>query len=487
MNRMHHRLPSEKKNIPLAVLTGALAALVGVAGGFFLGKDWYFLFLLPVGVVVSFFFVQRPHAAFLLMIAFIPLDSFAYLSELGAKLSLFKILTPLAVLGCIRLAYKSKTYSFRFGFVEICFILYTVYCLLLVPFAMHLGPAVIFARKIVSFLALYLLMIHLTKLSEENFQQKIALTLLGSTVLSGFFSFYSTLQGKNIFSEFEDSSLTRITGASTVSPNDYAYVLFLPLALALLSVLTPSLERWKRLACFGALGVLGASLLLTYSRSAALTFALAFFLVLVFLGRKVTGKYLLVLLICVAVGGVFMPDSFKDRMLTLASFSPDTQSGQELSLMRRANYLVVGTNILRQFPFLGAGPGSFPILHASSEYQDIPAFYGSERMPHNLYLQVATETGLVGLALFCFPVGILFVRLWRRISRAPDLYAAAPDACLLLALVSSLGMGMFLHILLHKSLWVILAFCTLACEDTSYSLISQRLPHGLNKAGAARQ
>lgn len=456
---------SQFKDMKTAIILGLFVAV----GCFFLSgmmeEKSLLLFILPLGVSLAWLCVLFPHFTFLIILALIPMDTFAYLAGLGASLSLFKILTPLAAIGYLKLRFTSKEIvRSSLDSVEITFLIYAAYCFLLIPFAEELHYSFTFGRKLASFIILYFLATRLSEIGPKEFPRHMLLTLLGSALLSGAFSFYSTLSGANIFSHFQDSNLVRTTGASNISPNDYAYVLFLPIALAMLGFFSHK-GKWRLFYTVCAGGLL-ATLLFTYSRSAVVAFGAASVVLMFILGSRIKGEHLAVLLILLVVGSFFLPQTFKQRMLTLASLSNTPATGQELSLVRRGNYYVISMAVLKRFPLLGAGPGNFPAIHASVEYQSIPAFYGSQRMPHNLYLQVATETGLVGLVLFMTPVTMLFFRLRKQISEADSLTTAAPAACMLLALLSTLSMGMFLHLLLHKTFWIIMALCTLSLRGT---------------------
>lgn len=448
------------KPIHSAIALGLLSSMLCFFSGYFLLDKSFVLFLVPFALVVAGICIMRPHFTLLIFVALIPLDSFAYVADLGASLSLFKVLTPLIAIGYIRLLLTQNAPSPLFSTVEKFIIVYVLYTLLLIPFAEHLLPALTFARKILSLVALYFLTVLLCQTGGERYRKHLINVLIFSAVISAFFCFYSTFQGENVFSQFQDSNLVRTTGASAVSPNDYAYTLFLPLALAMAATISSSNSLIRQLFYAGCTAALAAALVLTYSRSATLALGLAGVLLLITMSNKIKGRHILLL----AAGGVvavfFLPETFIERMASLLSLTNTQTTGQELSLLRRGNYFIVASNIIERFPFLGAGPGNFPTLHASAQYQNVPFFYGSERMTHSLYLQLAAETGLVGLFIFAIPLWKLCRCLFKKTRIADTFTTSAIPAAYLLALLSSLVMGMFLHLLLNKSFWIVLALCT---------------------------
>lgn len=412
------------------------------------------LFAVPIGICATWVCVKYPRMAILLLIAFIPLDMFTVVpGQESSKLSLTKFLAPTAFLGTI--LQRGKLERKVMDPVDKMFAVFTIYCFALFPFSPFKGAAIVFVQKMVSMLMLYYLIIFWGD-RDPKFMRNLVWVLILSTAASSLFGFFSILHNGNPFSEFQDDSMVRVTGASGISPNDYAYILFLPLALAGGAVLSKLPAKW-RMAAFCCCGGIASSLLFTYSRSAIVTFGLAGLILLWFLRKKLDARLFLLLPIIIVAGILFMPESVKDRMGTLIRSL--TGEYQEISLDRRANYLRVGANILEEHPLMGGGLGSFPILHADPKYQTVPALYGLARMPHNVYLQVVTETGIIGLCLFLLPILYLFVRMKRSLNKPETLALALLYAAAMLGLLSSMIMGLFLHLLYNKSFWITLAFC----------------------------
>ena len=73
--------------------------------------------------------------------------------------------------------------------------------------------------------------------------------------------------------------------------------------------------------------------------------------------------------------------------------------------------------MIRDYPWLGVGPGAFPV--ALLHYQQVP--YVSGENPHNLYAEIAAEYGLIAALLFSFGLAIFLCRTamaTRRLSAA---------------------------------------------------------------------
>ncbi len=133
-------------------------------------------------------------------------------------------------------------------------------------------------------------------------------------------------------------------------------------------------------------------------------------------------------------------------------------------------------------PILGVGPGQYAQMYSVEyhfrsdvfRFRDLPA----PRRAHSLYLELAAETGIVGLAIFFGIVAYLMYTLWRlraaTLARAPawsDLTTAA-----LLSLVAYFATAVFLHLSYIRYYWLLVALCGAACHAVS-ALLSQSTRH----------
>jgi O-antigen ligase len=113
-------------------------------------------------------------------------------------------------------------------------------------------------------------------------------------------------------------------------------------------------------------------------------------------------------------------------------------------------------------PVLGVGPGQYAAYH-SVRYQGLPEVSFREipipRRAHSLYLEIAAETGTVGLTIF-MAIPLLLLMDLGRLRRA--LFARRPDlarlaASFTLMLLAYLGTGVFLHLAFERYYWVMIA------------------------------
>ncbi|UST97353.1 O-antigen ligase family protein [Pseudomonas siliginis] len=99
-----------------------------------------------------------------------------------------------------------------------------------------------------------------------------------------------------------------------------------------------------------------------------------------------------------------MPAGYMARIQSLSILSAGSKA-QDESLGRRASYIVVGGQMIREHPVLGSGPGTFPLHYATTGYAK--AFSANRkigdlyRRAHNTYLEIFSELGV--------PAGLFFV------------------------------------------------------------------------------
>jgi putative inorganic carbon (hco3(-)) transporter len=246
-------------------------------------------------------------------------------------------------------------------------------------------------------------------------------------------------------------------------PNFFAQILIplVPLALALAwGTRNPRL----RAAAFAAAGVLIAGTVLTYSRGAAVALAVVLALSLLAHGvrprRLAAGLILLLLLVPLA------PDGFARRLTTIAQVLPGSEEvlRPDSSFGKRRVVTGVAWRMFVDRPLLGVGAGNYTtrfhdyveeVGSAVREYEADEAHYA-----HSLYLEIAAETGALGLLAFGAVLVVCFVSLRRARDRFRD-RGLEPHALLArgveIALVGYLASSVFLHGHHVRYLWLLFA------------------------------
>lgn len=201
--------------------------------------------------------------------------------------------------------------------------------------------------------------------------------------------------GNGFFRNFRLDFYFRMTGPYE-NPIDLATYLMVVIPILLAVVLTRAWRaRWPLLALLAALVV---CLVRTESLGAWLGLGIGLLMMSV-MSRAVRryGVLLLVAASLIGAGSLIR----RHRLAKVASWSE----------IGKTDRIAVWTSALRMIqdrPILGHGVNTFMANYLSY-------WVGGEQQPryaHNCYLQVAAETGLIGLALFAWLLGLLFYHLY---------------------------------------------------------------------------
>ncbi len=225
----------------------------------------------------------------------------------------------------------------------------------------------------------------------------------------------------NILQFIAGTKTQRAIGTS-IDPNILGATLMMcgSVALGLLFLPRP---RVYQLALLGSLGVMFAALLLTYSRGSLFGFLAGAAVVATLRYRRL---WLLAILFAVALP--LVPE------LAQNAFVSHIQSGllvQDQAAAMRLGEYKDAFRLIQQYPWFGVGFGQAP---------DVDLYVGVS----SIYLLLAEQTGLVGLAIWLWAIGTIVYRGARRGLVAHDEAATLAVSCLA-ALISALVGGIFDH------------------------------------------
>jgi O-antigen ligase len=204
---------------------------------------------------------------------------------------------------------------------------------------------------------------------------------------------------------------------------------------------------------------------LTYSRGAALGFAIAIGLMAV-LGY-IRPKQILALGLGAAVLFTLQP-AYLERLYTLEAITnvtgSDSSAAADGSISKRANETIAALLVFSDHPILGVGRGLFPVYYGVYSDEVGISSDAESKQAHNLYAGMLAEVGIVGFLLFMAIFVVTFIdlervrRRWK--VRQPE-YANMATA-FALAIVAYLASGMFLHLSYERYLWMLMALAASA-------------------------
>jgi putative inorganic carbon (hco3(-)) transporter len=263
----------------------------------------------------------------------------------------------------------------------------------------------------------------------------------------------------------EDKVLRPRLGGPLGSENRYAQILAVLLPLALVKAFREPSRRLRLAAGTGALLITGG-LMLTFSRGAAV--AIGVMLLLMVLLRELRIRHFLAIVAVASIGvGVVVPD-YVIRLSSLEGVTALRSDPSEVSdgtILGRGTENLAAFNTFLDHPLTGVGPGVY-FREYSREYAnrlDL-RYLGSERRGHSLYLELAADTGIVGLGAFLAMVTTALVLLLRasRYWRSRDPLRASLASAFFFALFAYLATGVFLHLSYHRFFWAVLALASAA-------------------------
>ncbi|HEY8370538.1 MAG TPA: O-antigen ligase family protein [Thermodesulfobacteriota bacterium] len=223
-----------------------------------------------------------------------------------------------------------------------------------------------------------------------------------------------------------------IVGGMFRDPNDLALSLVVMMGLAGFEAIG-SRSRTVRLLYVGALGVMLAGMLSTFSRGGLVALLAAAAVGLCRVARHGRGLALAGLVLLAGVAVAAAPSGYSERASSIVTGEDNGSIEARLTTLRH------GVAILLEHPVVGVGLGNFRIAEGERH-----GFVGKWNEAHNAFIQIGAETGWAGLAVYVALAlaAVANARAAARRSRDPRLVGTAHG--LETALVGFLVGAMFL-------------------------------------------
>jgi O-antigen ligase len=342
-------------------------------------------------------------------------------------------------------------------------------------------------------LGLYLLVVNVVR--TPSAMRNVIWTLLAVGAFLGGLSIFQAVTGtySNDYFGFAQSDATNDLGitvrglARLAGPigekNRYGQIMLMLVPLALFQAWSER-RRLLSLAAYAVAILASSAVILTFSRGAAVGFALVIAIMTLLRYIKPVQLFAVGLL---AVSLLIAVPQYADRLNSLGAIV-DAVTGTsdpttaDNSILSRATENLAALNVFADHPIIGVGPRQF-----SSYYRQYADDIGllskaEDREAHNLYLGTAAETGILGLGCF---VAVLLTTLWeltkarrRWIGRRRDLANMA--TAFSLSVVTYMTTGIFLHLSYARYFWLIMALAGAA------ALIALREPEPAGQANGVR-
>ncbi len=318
-------------------------------------------------------------------------------------------------------------------------------------------------------------------LREAKVFQNVIWTLLLAGILIGSISAYQGITGtynndfggfgqvgyQNIVGETEGNRLSGPVG----DPNFYAQAMLVLIPIALNRFLKE--KKWL-LKILAGWAFLASTLAVIFSYSRGAVVAAIFMLIFGMLHSPprptdaLVGILLLVLII------TFIPSPYMERLATITDiFGGRNAVVGEVSYRGRTSEVIAAWLMFIDHPVFGVGVENYPAF-----YQQYSRKLGldpraEQRQAHNLYLQIAAETGLAGILVFGWLLKTMMSGLlnaWRKLK----IYGFSKYAEITLSfatgVIGYLAAALFIHGAYPRYFWL-LAGISLAIPNIAQNLI----------------
>ncbi|MGD2278858.1 MAG: O-antigen ligase family protein [Candidatus Omnitrophota bacterium] len=229
--------------------------------------------------------------------------------------------------------------------------------------------------------------IAVTSLDEEKILKRSLVVIASTAVIicaSGFFQYFAGFDFIRQRPLIPQDGLHRVS-SSFIHPNDFGVYLAVVSLLFISFLFSSSNKLRNRLLLLVPLAFSLASLYLTKSRGAWISFSAGFLVLGALRSKRMAAIFLAALLVIF----IMLPTAAQERVFNLVDFKEGT-TWERVMLWK-------GTiNMIKAHPVLGFGVNTY-----SRNFPDYkPPDYPDYRYSHNSYLQMASEVGIVGALLF---------------------------------------------------------------------------------------
>ncbi|BHH86293.1 O-antigen ligase family protein [Desulforhopalus sp. 52FAK] len=239
------------------------------------------------------------------------------------------------------------------------------------------------------------------------------------------------------------------------NPGEYAIqmLMFAPLALFFIQGIRKYLKRWQANVLYlmpitAALTIIG-----TNTRGGQL--ALAVQILTLIMTTKKWFKMLIIIACISVIGFQLLPDKQKARF---------ESSGKDGTSVQRLLYWKHGWQMIKEHPLLGVGYMNFPAYYTKHHSDDLVLEMLRDRgaeLPHNIFIQVGTDTGFSGLfviILLMFFSVLSMKKISTDCKMSGDQFLTSISKGMILSFIGFVVAGQFVTVMYYPFFWVYLVF-----------------------------
>ena len=338
-----------------------------------------------------------------------------------------------AIIVVFLIVFKKIKFSFRSPLL-IPLGIFTGWALLSVFFAIdNKGSLTDFYSHLIRYLIFYFILINYFNSKKRIVNLSWIIIISASLFSIGGLGYYYWIQGNDITSRFAlgfRETNTNLIGIMTL----FAIILSV-------NLFSNKLHRSQRIILLLSILVLTAATVLTQTRSNLVAIGIAF-TVLVMKNKKILFTFFLLLFVIIFL------TPFKERI----------NSVSDGSAWHRIALTYISLEIIRDYPIIGTGFSidtfGIPEFIDQNKYNSrIPQKY---RLPkelfkidHNMFLSIATRTGIVGLIVFLYVILTFFIMCFKLMKDGKDEFIKKWGLCILSSGIMFIVKGCFEPIFCH--------------------------------------
>jgi O-antigen ligase len=356
-------------------IVAAVAILAVVVGATLAQANW----ILIAALLVLPIFLLRPRELSLGIYAFLlPFDSLTAVGPEGVTLTSIAGAAVVAILLGTALVRKQLHKPPR---QALWWTLFVGWAGVTVLWALEWKPATGRLPTAISLLVVYLVVLS-TNISRKELQT-VSLFLIGGGCAASLYTIYQFLGGSGYHGSNRGSLMTE--NAAT-DPNYFAASLLLPLSLAIYGFLIP--RSWLvRVRWLAVTGIIAFGILVTMSRGSLVAVGVMF---LFYMYTRHVSRRMLIPVVAIFVALAFvLPDSFFARL----------ETGAQGESSGRTTIWQGGLVAFEHYALAGAGLNNFPYAYQKNLGSSPILQHQTVWAPHNSYLEIGVDTGLIGLVL----------------------------------------------------------------------------------------
>lgn len=232
-------------------------------------------------------------------------------------------------------------------------------------------------------------------------------------------------------------------------------VLFAPLAYFFVIAIQPYLKNWQKYLLYLMPITATMTLLGTNTRGSQIALAAQLLLYIII------SKHRFKLLSFITIVGIVIY-----QLLPAEQISRFEEIGEDDTSIQRMLYWKHGWQMIKDHPYLGVGYFNFPPYYDLHHADDLVGMVAQRRraeLPHNIFIQVGTDTGFTGLAVFLALIVTGFLRMHKIGKEAAsqgDTFVAYLTNGMNLSLFGYIIAGQFVTVTYYPYLWIHLVFVT---------------------------